>query len=93
MFLNLELILHHYRERHVFILGDMDTCMGTPNNKELYYKRNQYPVTNLLKILETHDSMFIVNGFTYSNLLPKPHSLILTRKTPLTLSASTFSHL
>ena len=71
-FHNFELILSQFSHRHVFVIGDMNSRVGTPIYERFAYKENPDSTINsnaryLLKLLEEYNKMFIVNGIIHDS--------------------------
>ena len=72
-FKNLELMIEHFKNRQIIIIGDMNSRVGTPTKHMFDYIENPDVTINsngrsLLKILERNDDLFIVNGLNDSNI-------------------------
>lgn len=72
LFNNLDLMLNHFKDRHVFIMGDMNSRVGTPIHEQFEYNTNPDTIINpngrtLLKMLERYKRLNIVNGVVYNN--------------------------
>ena len=71
-FHNLDLIMNHFSERQVFVMGDLNCRTGTPTHEDLCYKTNPDIVINnngksLLQILERYKKWNIINGAIFNN--------------------------
>ena len=71
-FNNLELVLNHFKNRQIIIIGDMNSRIATPDGP-FKYKPNPDTVINsngrnLLNILNNHAELFVINGIIHNNL-------------------------
>ena len=71
-FNNLDLMMNHFKDRHVFVMGDINSRVGTPIHKQLEYNTNPDTIINangrtLLKMLERYNQWNIINGVVYDN--------------------------
>ena len=69
-FNNLLLFMNHFKDRHVYVMGDLNSRTGTPNG-QLEYNENPDTIINthgrtLMKILEDNQGWNIVNGAKYN---------------------------
>ena len=70
-FNNLDLVMNHFKDRHVFIMGDMNSRIGTPSHKQIDYMVNPDNTINshgrtLMKMMEEYKEWNIANGAIYS---------------------------
>ena len=71
-FNNVTLVMNHFKDRQVFIMGDMNSRTGTPKHEQLQYVTNPDISINahgrkLLTILDDNKRWCVVNGAKYNN--------------------------
>ena len=72
-FSNLELILDHFKNRHIIVIGDMNSRIGPPATP-FTYKVNPDSIINtngknLLSIINRHSEVFVINGIIRENII------------------------
>ena len=72
-FSNLELILDHFKNRRIIVIGDMNSRIGTPTTP-FTYKVNPDNIINtngknLLSIINRHSEVFVINGIMGENII------------------------
>ena len=71
-FNNLMLVMNHFKDRHVYIMGDMNSRIGTPEHEQLQYNENPDNSINingraLMKILDMNKRWCVMNGIKDNN--------------------------
>ena len=64
--------MNHFKDRHVFIMGDMNSRIGTPKHEQLQYHTNPDSSVNthgrtLMRVLDENKRWCVVNGVKHNN--------------------------